>query len=210
MQSNQCLSTRRGLSSRRRDLDPSEETGERMSGPMVVRRRILLQALGVWALLLGFAVVNGLFRQTVLEPALGPEPAGRHLAALRTDSVPRASSLRRADTRARPVPGLGRVLQRIAGAFLRRDSRAKRDRGVLDYGEPDVPRDIRQAQPVRRGVPENECRVPSETQEQVKQMPVSLGSMGHNRPWPALICPEYHPRRGVPQHPHAESKFRPE
>jgi len=34
-----------------------------------------LQALGVWLLLLGFAFVNGLFRQTVLEPNLGPEPA---------------------------------------------------------------------------------------------------------------------------------------
>jgi hypothetical protein len=42
---------------------------------MMIRRRILLQALGVWVLLLVFAVVNGLFRQTVLEPFLGPEPA---------------------------------------------------------------------------------------------------------------------------------------
>ncbi|MFY9549582.1 MAG: hypothetical protein WAU32_00395 [Thermoanaerobaculia bacterium] len=42
---------------------------------MAIRRRILLLALGVWALLLGFAVVNGLFRQTVLEPNLGPEAA---------------------------------------------------------------------------------------------------------------------------------------
>lgn len=40
-----------------------------------IRRRILLQALGVWALFLGFAVLNGLFRQMVLEPHLGPEPA---------------------------------------------------------------------------------------------------------------------------------------
>ena len=42
---------------------------------MAIRRRVLLQALGVWVLLLGFAVVNGLFRQRVLEPNLGPEPA---------------------------------------------------------------------------------------------------------------------------------------
>ncbi|MEX0880379.1 MAG: hypothetical protein WEF99_06735 [Thermoanaerobaculia bacterium] len=42
---------------------------------MAIRRRILLQAVGVWLLLLGFAVINGLFRQTVLEPNLGPEPA---------------------------------------------------------------------------------------------------------------------------------------
>jgi hypothetical protein len=42
---------------------------------MVIRRRLLLQALGVWVLLLGFAVINGLFRQTVLEPAIGAEPA---------------------------------------------------------------------------------------------------------------------------------------
>ena len=40
-----------------------------------IRRRILLQALGVWVLLLGFAVINGLFRQMVLEPHLGSEPA---------------------------------------------------------------------------------------------------------------------------------------
>jgi hypothetical protein len=46
-----------------------------MSSHMVIRRRILLQALGVWVLLLGFAVINGLFRQAVLEPNLGPEPA---------------------------------------------------------------------------------------------------------------------------------------
>ena len=31
--------------------------------------------MGVWALFLGFAVVNGLFRETVLEPHLGPETA---------------------------------------------------------------------------------------------------------------------------------------
>lgn len=42
---------------------------------MAIRRPVLLQALGVWGLLLGFAVVNGLFRQFVLEPNLGPEPA---------------------------------------------------------------------------------------------------------------------------------------
>lgn len=42
---------------------------------MAIRRRVLLQTLGVWVLLLGFAVVNGLFRQIVLEPNLGPEPA---------------------------------------------------------------------------------------------------------------------------------------
>ena len=42
---------------------------------MAIRRRVLLQALGVWLLLLGFAVINGLFRQRVLEPHLGLEPA---------------------------------------------------------------------------------------------------------------------------------------
>ena len=42
---------------------------------MEIRRRVLLQALGVWLLLLGFAVINGLFRSLVLEPHLGPEPA---------------------------------------------------------------------------------------------------------------------------------------
>ena len=42
---------------------------------MAIRRRVLLQALGVWLLLLGFAVINGLFRTLVLEPHLGPEPA---------------------------------------------------------------------------------------------------------------------------------------
>jgi hypothetical protein len=42
---------------------------------MIVGRRIFLQALGVWGLLLGFAVINGLLRQLVLEPHLGPEPA---------------------------------------------------------------------------------------------------------------------------------------
>jgi len=31
--------------------------------------------MGVWALFLGFAVVNGLFRETVLEPHLGPDTA---------------------------------------------------------------------------------------------------------------------------------------
>ncbi len=40
-----------------------------------IRARSLRRALGVWALLLGFAVINGLFRQRVLEPALGPETA---------------------------------------------------------------------------------------------------------------------------------------
>ncbi len=47
-----------------------------------IRARSLGQALGVWALLLGFAVINGLFRQRVLEPALGPEPA--HVLATTT------------------------------------------------------------------------------------------------------------------------------
>lgn len=46
---------------------------------MTVHRLIqpssLRRALAVWASLLGFAVINGLFRQRVLEPALGPEPA---------------------------------------------------------------------------------------------------------------------------------------
>jgi hypothetical protein len=41
----------------------------------VIRRRLLLQSLGLWVLFLGFAVINGLFRETVLEPNLGPEPA---------------------------------------------------------------------------------------------------------------------------------------
>ena len=39
------------------------------------RRRFASQALGVWALFLGFAVINGLFRERVLEPHLGPEIA---------------------------------------------------------------------------------------------------------------------------------------
>jgi hypothetical protein len=42
---------------------------------MFLDRRTLLAALGVWSLLLGFAFVNALFRRTVLEPNLGPEPA---------------------------------------------------------------------------------------------------------------------------------------
>jgi hypothetical protein len=37
--------------------------------------RFFLRGLGVWGLLLGFAIVNGIFRQRVLEPFLGPEPA---------------------------------------------------------------------------------------------------------------------------------------
>lgn len=46
-----------------------------MSSHIAIRRRTILQALGVWMLLLGFAVINGLFRETVLEPHLGPELA---------------------------------------------------------------------------------------------------------------------------------------
>jgi hypothetical protein len=38
--------------------------------------------MGVWALFLGFAVVNGFFRETVLEPHLGPETA--HVLATTT------------------------------------------------------------------------------------------------------------------------------
>lgn len=40
-----------------------------------MRRQALSQALEVWALLFAFAVINGLFRQRVLEPALGREAA---------------------------------------------------------------------------------------------------------------------------------------
>jgi hypothetical protein len=40
-----------------------------------VMRKLILQGLGVWLLLLGFAFVNGLFRERVLEPNLGLEPA---------------------------------------------------------------------------------------------------------------------------------------
>jgi len=49
---------------------------------MVMRRQTLLQGLGVWFLLLGFAVINGFFRDLVLEPNLGPEPA--HVLATTT------------------------------------------------------------------------------------------------------------------------------
>ncbi len=40
-----------------------------------VRQRFFFRALGVWGLLLGFAVINGLFRRNVLEPHLGPDVA---------------------------------------------------------------------------------------------------------------------------------------
>jgi hypothetical protein len=39
------------------------------------RRGLFARALGVWGLLLVFAVVNGLFRRNVLEPHLGPDVA---------------------------------------------------------------------------------------------------------------------------------------
>jgi hypothetical protein len=48
----------------------------------LIRPSSLRRALAFWALLLGFAVINGLFRQRVLEPALGPEPA--HVLATTT------------------------------------------------------------------------------------------------------------------------------
>lgn len=45
-------------------------------------RKLILQGLGVWLLLLGFAVINGFFRERVLEPNLGPEAA--HVLATTT------------------------------------------------------------------------------------------------------------------------------
>ena len=53
-----------------------------MASSSLIRRRFFLQALGVWVLLLGFAIVNGYFRETVLESNLGPEPA--HVLATTT------------------------------------------------------------------------------------------------------------------------------
>lgn len=49
---------------------------------MPIRSRRLLPALGVWLLLLGFAVINGLFRRVVLEPQFGPDAA--HVLATTT------------------------------------------------------------------------------------------------------------------------------
>lgn len=49
---------------------------------MSLEKRTLLTALGVWVALLGFAFVNGLFRERVLEPNLGLEPA--HILATTT------------------------------------------------------------------------------------------------------------------------------
>jgi hypothetical protein len=65
MQSHQAHGLPGGLSCRRM---PTRRA-------MLVRRRFMLQALAVWASFLGFAVINGLFRQTVLEPHIGTEPA---------------------------------------------------------------------------------------------------------------------------------------
>jgi len=48
----------------------------------MVMRKLILQGLGVWLLLLGFAVINGFFRERVLEPNLGPEAA--HVLATTT------------------------------------------------------------------------------------------------------------------------------
>src|SRR5262245_30410143 len=39
------------------------------------RTRFFLRGFGVWGVLAGFAVVNGLFRENVLEPHLGPDVA---------------------------------------------------------------------------------------------------------------------------------------
>ena len=41
----------------------------------MIHRRLVWLAFRVWLLLLGFAVVNGIFRQRVLELALSPEAA---------------------------------------------------------------------------------------------------------------------------------------
>ncbi|HEY2798656.1 MAG TPA: hypothetical protein VGK26_12260 [Thermoanaerobaculia bacterium] len=41
----------------------------------MIHRRLVWVAIRVWLLLLGFALVNGLFRERVLEPALGPDVA---------------------------------------------------------------------------------------------------------------------------------------
>ncbi len=49
---------------------------------MTLDRRTLLAALGVWLMLLGFAFINALFRERVLEPNLGAEPA--HILATTT------------------------------------------------------------------------------------------------------------------------------
>ena len=43
--------------------------------PAVIPRRLRREALGLWLVFLGFAMINGFFRQRVLEPNLGPEPA---------------------------------------------------------------------------------------------------------------------------------------
>lgn len=48
----------------------------------MVMRKLIFQGLGVWLLLLGFAVINGFFRERVLEPNLGLEPA--HILATTT------------------------------------------------------------------------------------------------------------------------------
>ena len=41
----------------------------------MIHRRLVWVAVRVWLILLAFALVNGLFRQRVLEPELGPEIA---------------------------------------------------------------------------------------------------------------------------------------
>ncbi len=41
----------------------------------MIHRRLVWLALRIWVLLLGFAVVNGLFRRRVLELAVSPEAA---------------------------------------------------------------------------------------------------------------------------------------
>jgi len=42
---------------------------------LVIHRRLVWVAVRVWLVFLAFAFVNGLFRQRVLEPELGPEIA---------------------------------------------------------------------------------------------------------------------------------------